>query len=155
MPPPFSNQEYVLSGATSATQLVNGTQNVVILTNGTQGLAALKRLAKENHEGWKIIHVDATKPVHGETLHDAGAEGEGAMNRAAAINMAAGLKNDAGSTENTLFIINCKAGRVRSVTLAIHLRMAYLSESGDAAYQEMEFATEPTEAIAGRIKAGL
>lgn len=155
MPPPFTNQEYVQSGATSSTQLVNGQQNVVILTKGTQGLKALKDLAAANHEGWNIVHVDATKAVHGETIHDAGADGEGALNRAAAIHIAAALKTGAGSTQNTLFIINCKAGKVRSVTLAIHLRMAYLSETGEAAYGEMEFAAAPTEKIEARIKAGL
>lgn len=152
--PPFSNQEYVTSGATSATQFTVGAQHIVILTNGTKGLAALKRDAAENHEGWNIVHVDATKEIHGKTIRDEGKEGEGELNRAAAIHIAAHLKNEAGTT-NTLFIINCKAGKVRSVTLAIHLRKAFLGETSEGAYDNVEFAKAPTPAIKERIEAGL
>lgn len=154
MPPPYSNSEY-LEYATGVTQFKHNGRNVVVLTNGTQGLKSLLSVVEEGHEGWDVIHADATKSIEGHTLADEGKEGEGEVNLAAAINIAAALKSRIKKDKDTVFVINCKAGQVRSVTLAAHLRAACQGETARNAYDEFEFRKKQSEKVKERVFAGL
>lgn len=155
MPPPFSNEEYMANcSATSVCQFSAEQGLVVILTAASTGLAALKRWVAQEHQGWTIVEVNATKEVEGFTLHDQAAEGEGGLNRDAAVGAAAQLALKVGAG-NTIFVINCKAGQVRSVTLAAHLMAVVSKDSASEAYRRMHFGKEQTELVKARVKAGL